>query len=68
MRKSSRAACVTTVDLRTLFQQQPRRVDVALLAGDVQGRPPVVLRPINHGAFVQQQPRRVDVALLAGAI
>ena len=58
---SSRA--LRPVDLRAVVQQQPRRVDVALLAGDEQRRPAVLRRPIDLRAFVQQQPRRVDVAL-----
>ena len=54
------------VDLRAFVQQQPRRVDVALLAGDEQRRCAAAVRLIDIRSFVQQQLRRVDVALPAG--
>ena len=58
------------IDLRAVVQQQSRRVDVALLAGDVQRRPAVLHVPDDRHrrAFVQQQLRRVDVAVLAGDV
>ena len=53
------------VTLRAFVQQQPRRVDVAVPAGNVQRRPAALVRPINVRSFFQQQPRRVDVAVQA---
>ena len=63
-----RAVLVRPIDLRAFLQQQPRRVDVALLAGDEQRRRTVLFRPVDLRAVVQQQPRRVDVAVRAGDI
>ena len=55
------------INVRAVVQQQPRSVDVALLANHVQQRPAVLVRLVNLlRAFLQQQPCRVDVVLLAG--
>ena len=40
MNSGVRPSVPRPIDLRAFLQQQPRRVDVALLAGDVQRRPP----------------------------
>ena len=47
-----RAPLRRPVDLRTVVKQQPRRVDVALLAGDVQRRRTVLRSPIDHRTFI----------------
>ena len=48
--------------------QQPYRVEVAIVARDVQRRPIVLVRPVHLRAVVQQRPRSVDVAVLAGDV
>ena len=43
--------------LLQVLQQQPRRVDVAVLAGDAQRRLAVATRLVDRGAAVQEQRR-----------
>ena len=60
-----RAVLLCPIDLRAFLQQQPRRVDAAVLAGGVQRRLTVLRRLINVRAFFQQPPHRCDVAFRA---
>ena len=59
-----RTALPRPVNIRAFAQQQPRRVDVAVLAGDVQRRPTLLVRLVNIGAAVQPLLHDADVSLL----
>ena len=66
LRSGQRRPPRSPVELRSVAQQQARRVDVALHAGDKQRRLTDLVRPVDLRAVVQQQPRRVDVPRVAG--
>jgi len=61
------AALLRPIDLRAVVQQQPRRVDVAPLAGNKQLRPTLLVRLVNIGAAVQPLLHDADVSLLRPA-